>query len=105
NLPFSNSRGEGFENRLVQLVAAELHARVQYTWWAQRRGYVRNTLKDRRCDLWPGVATQVDMVATTRPYYRSTYVFLTRADRHLRIASFDDPALRRLKIGVQMVGN
>jgi mxaJ protein len=105
NLPFSNARGEGFENRLADLVARELHAKVAYVWWAQRRGYVRNTLKEGRCDLWPGVATQVDMLATTRPYYRSTYVFVTRADRHLAIASFDDPHLKTLKIGVQMVGN
>jgi mxaJ protein len=105
NLPFSNARGEGFENRLADLVARELHAKVAYVWWAQRRGYVRNTLKEGRCDLWPGVATQVDMLATTRPYYRSTYVFVTRADRHLAVASFDDPRLKTLKIGVQMVGN
>lgn len=105
NLPFSNARGEGFENRLVELVARDLHARVRYTWWAQRRGYVRNTLKDRRCDLWPGVATQVEMLATTQPYYRSTYVFVTRADRKLDIASFDDPRLKRLTIGVQMIGD
>jgi len=105
NLPFSNARGEGFENRLVQMVAQDLGAKVQYTWWAQRRGYVRNTLKDRRCDVWPGVATQVEMLATTQPYYRSTYVFVTRADRHLDIRSFDDPRLKRLKIGVQMIGD
>ena len=105
NLPFSNARGEGFENRLAQLVARDLGARVEYTWWAQRRGYVRNTLKDRRCDVWPGVATSVELLATTRPYYRSTYVFLTRADRGLHIASFDDPRLRQLKIGVQMIGD
>jgi mxaJ protein len=105
NLPFSNARGEGFENRLVDLVARDLGAKVQYTWWAQRRGYVRNTLKDKRCDLWPGVATQVEMLATTRPYYRSTYVFVTRADRRLDIVSFDDPRLKRLKIGVQMIGD
>ena len=105
NLPFSNRAGQGFENRLVELIARDLGAKVEYTWWAQRRGYVRNTLKDRRCDVWPGVATQVDMLATTRPYYRSTYVFVTRADRGLDITSFDDPRLKRLKIGVQMVGN
>jgi mxaJ protein len=105
NLPFSNRAGEGFENRLVQMLAKDMGARVEYTWWAQRRGYVRNTLKDKRCDLWPGVATQVDMLATTQPYYRSTYVFVTRADRKLDIASFDDPRLKRLTIGVQMVGN
>lgn len=105
NLPFSNRAGDGFENRLVDLIARDLGARVEYTWWAQRRGYVRNTLKDRRCDLWPGVATQVDMLATTRPYYRSTYVFVTRADRGLDIASFDDPRLKHLRIGVQLVGD
>ncbi|MDB5448090.1 MAG: quinoprotein dehydrogenase-associated putative transporter substrate-binding protein [Phenylobacterium sp.] len=105
NLPFSNRAGEGFENRLVQMLAKDMGARVEYTWWAQRRGYVRNTLKDRRCDVWPGVATQVDMLATTQPYYRSSYVFVTRAARGLDIASFDDPRLKTLKIGVQMVGN
>jgi mxaJ protein len=105
NLPFSNRQGAGFENELVQLVARDLGRPIEYTWWAQRRGYVRNTLKDDRCDLWPGVATQVDMLATTRPYYRSTYVFLTRADRKLAIGSYDDPALRRLKIGVQLIGD
>ncbi len=105
NLPFSNGQGEGFENKIVALIAKDLGATVSYTWWAQRRGYVRNTLKAGLCDLWPGVATGVDMLATTQPYYRSTYVFLTRADRGLDISSFDDPRLRTLTVGVQMVGN
>ena len=105
NLPFSNDKGEGFENRLIDIVAKDLGASVSYTWWAQRRGYVRNTLKARDCDVWPGVATGVDLLATTRPYYRSTYVFVTRADRKLDIASFDDPRLRSLTIGVQMIGD
>jgi quinoprotein dehydrogenase-associated probable ABC transporter substrate-binding protein len=105
NLPFSNNKGEGFENKIVALVAKDMNETVSYTWWAQRRGYVRNTLKAGLCDLWPGVATAVDMLATSRPYYRSTYVFVTRADRHLKIASYDDPQLRKLKIGVQLVGN
>lgn len=105
NLPFSNAAGQGFENRLVQLIAKDLGRPVEYVWWAQRRGYVRHTLKDRRCDVWPGVAATVDMLGTTRPYYRSTYVFVTRADRNLDIASFDDPRLRKLTIGVQMIGD
>ena len=105
NLPFSNQAGEGFENRLVELVAKDLGRPIEYTWWAQRRGYVRNTLRDDRCDVWPGVATQVEMLATTRPYYRSTYVFVTRADRGLAIDSLDDPDLRRLTIGVQLIGD
>jgi mxaJ protein len=105
NLPFSNAAGQGFENRLVTLVAADLNADVHYTWWAQRRGNVRETLKAGRCDVIPGVGTDVDMLATTRPYYRSTYVAVTRADRNLAIASFDDPRLRTLRIGVQLIGD
>jgi mxaJ protein len=105
NLPFSNRAGEGFENKIVDLIANNLHATVSYTWWAQRRGFVRNTLKAATCALWPGVATKLDMLATTQPYYRSSYVFVTRADRHLTIDSFDDPRLHSLTIGVQMVGN
>jgi mxaJ protein len=105
NLPFSNRAGEGFENKLAELIAADLGRPIEYVWWAQRRGYVRNTLRERRCDLWPGVATNVEMLATTRPYYRSTYVFVTRADRGLDISGFDDPQLRRLRIGVQMIGD
>src|SRR5262249_44633396 len=63
------------------------------------------TLKSDKCDLWPGVATAVDTLATTTPYYRSSYMFVTRAADRLGIASFDDPRLRTLKIGVQMIGN
>jgi len=105
NLPFSNRVGQGFENRLVKLVAAELDADVSYTWWAQRRGNVRETLKAGRCDVIPGVGAGLEMLATTRPYYASTYVAVTRVDRGPAIASFDDPRLRTMRIGVQMVGD
>jgi mxaJ protein len=105
NLPFSNQKLEGFENKLVALVASELNERVEYTWWAQRRGFFRNTLKADACDLVPGVPAGFEMALTTSPYYRSTYVFIYRQDAHLDIRSFDDPILRKLKIGVQMVGD
>jgi mxaJ protein len=105
NLPFSNAAGQGFENELVQLVAADLGADVRYTWWAQRRGNVRETLKAGRCDVIPGVAAGLEMLASTRPYYNSTYLAVTRADRNLEISSFDDPRLRSLRIGVQMIGD
>ena len=105
NLPFSNKAGQGFENKLAQLIAADLHANLDYVWWAQRRGYVRNTLNERKCDFWPGIGSNVEMVATTRPYYRSTYVFVSRADENLKGLTLDDPRLKRLKIGVQMIGN
>ena len=105
NLPFSNRAGDGFENKLAQLIASDLHAKLDYVWWAQRRGYVRNTLNETRCDFWPGIGSNVEMVATSRPYYRSTYMFVTRADEHLGGLTLDDPRLKHLKIGVQMVGN
>ena len=104
NLPFSNERGEGFENKIVAIVAEELGANVEYTWWAQRRGFLRNTLKAGLCDLVPGTPSNMEGMRTTAPYYRSTYVFVTRADGP-SIASFNDPVLRDLKVGVQLIGD
>ena len=105
NLPFSNRAGEGFENKLAELFARSLHAKLRYVWWAQRRGYVRNTLNERKCDLWPGVASTVEMLATTRPYYRSSYMFVTRKADRLAGLTLDDPRLRTLRLGVQLVGD
>ena len=105
NLPFSNQQREGFENKLVELIAADLGAEVDYVWRAQRRGVIRDGLNGGECDLIPGVATALEMLATTRPYYRSTYVFVTRADAKLDIGSLDDERLRTLKVGVQLVGD
>jgi len=105
NLPFSNARREGFENKLADLVARELGARVEYTWWAQRRGFVRNTLNAGACDVLMGVPMSFELALATRPYYRSTYVFVVRRDSKLHPTSFDDPALREARIGVQLVGD
>ncbi|HEX3126868.1 MAG TPA: substrate-binding domain-containing protein [Thermoanaerobaculia bacterium] len=105
SLPFSNRRLEGFENRIATLIARDLDATVAYTWWPQRRGFVRNTLNTGDCDVVMGVPASYELVLTTRPYYRSTYVFVSRRDRHLGVRSFDDPVLRRVSIGVQLVGD
>jgi mxaJ protein len=105
NLPFSNKAGEGFENKLAQIIAADLRADLSYVWWAQRRGFARNTLGEGKCDFWPGVASTVETMATSRPYYRSSYMFVTRATDGLAGLTLDDPRLRKLRIGVQMVGN
>jgi mxaJ protein len=105
NLPFSNAAGEGFENRIVELLAKDLGATVRYTWWAQRRGAVRNTLNAGECDVIPGVASSSGNSGTTDPYYRSSYVFASRADRNLDVSSFDDPRLRALAVGVQLIGD
>jgi quinoprotein dehydrogenase-associated probable ABC transporter substrate-binding protein len=105
NLPFSNDRGEGFENALADMYARDLGARVEYTWWAQRRGFFRQTLGSGACDVVMGVPTGFEMAATSRPYYRSTYVFVSRRDRRLNLRSLDDSRLRVLRVGVQMVGD
>jgi mxaJ protein len=105
NLPYSNRKLEGFENRLAEMVARDLHASLRYTWWPQHRGFLRNTLKAGTCDVVMGLPSSVELAATTRPYYRSTYVFVYRKDRGIAVKSFDDPVLRKLKIGVQMVGD
>ena len=72
------------------MIAADLGRTVRYAWWAQRRGSVRETLNAGQCDLIPGVASSLKMLATTRPYYRSTYVAVTRADRNLLSSTIRD---------------
>jgi quinoprotein dehydrogenase-associated probable ABC transporter substrate-binding protein len=105
NMPFSNESEDGFENMLARLVGAALGQNVSYTWSAQHRGFIRRTLKAGDCDIIIGVPRQLDMVETTQPYYRSSYVFVSRADRRLDIKSIRDPRLRSLKIGVQLIGD
>jgi mxaJ protein len=105
NLPFSNQKKQGFENRLAELIARDLGARVEYTWWAQRRGFARNTLNAGECDLIAGVPSSYELALTTRPYYRSTYVFVSRKADALHISSLNDPRLRSLKVGVQIIGD
>jgi mxaJ protein len=105
NLPFSNDRGEGFENKIAELIARELHRKLEYHWRAQRRGFFRETLKSGDVDVVLGVPAHFDMALTTAPYYRSTYVFVTRRDRNLHVTSFEDAQLHKVKIGVQLIGN
>ena len=105
NLPFSDEHGAGFENQLAELVGHELGRRIVYTWWAQRRGFIRNTLNAGECDAVMGVPTRFDMVATTRPYYRSGYVFVSRAERGYDLSSMTDARLHDLLVGVQLIGN
>jgi mxaJ protein len=106
NLPFSNERRQGFENALASLLAEDLGLQaVEYVWWPQRRGFIRYTLNSGRCDVVMGVPADYELAQTTQPYYRSTYVFVTRQDRGLNIRSFDDPSLRRLRIGIHAIGD
>jgi quinoprotein dehydrogenase-associated probable ABC transporter substrate-binding protein len=104
NMPFSDRAKEGFENRIASLLARDLGETPVYTWWAQRRGFIRTTLAARQCDVVVGITAGAANVLTTPAYYRSTYVFVTRRDRHLDISSFDDPRLRTLRVGLHVIG-
>jgi mxaJ protein len=105
NLPFSNRAQAGFENRIAELVAGELHRSLHYAWWPQRRGFLRNTLDAGRCDLVMGMPSTADRILATAPYYSSTYMFLSRRGAGRPITSLDDPRLRQLRIGVHFIGD
>jgi len=105
NLPLSSAQQTGFENRIAQLLASELGARLEYAWQEQRRGFVRKTIGADVCDVWIGVPAGFERLSTTRPYYRSTYVFVNRADARQPLRTFADPRLATLRIGVQLIGN
>jgi len=109
NFPFSNRQLQGFENKIATLIAKELGASPSYVWWGQRRGFVRNTinasLKDARCDVMIGVPSGYDLVQPTKPYYRSTYVFVYPKGKGFQIKSLDDPILKKIKIGVHLLGD
>src|SRR5690349_10424606 len=105
NLPLSSADEAGFENRIARLLADEIGARLVYAWQEQRRGFVRKTFGAGVCDVWMGVSAGFERLLTTRPYYRSRYVFVNRADAREPLASFADPRLARLRIGVQLIGD
>jgi len=109
NPPFSTRELQGFENRIADLVAKELGTTPSYVWWGQRRGFIRNTmfatLKEQRCDIVIGIPEADHQVLTTRPYYRSTYVFVYPKGKGLQIRSLDDPILKKIKIGVHLLGD
>jgi quinoprotein dehydrogenase-associated probable ABC transporter substrate-binding protein len=105
NPPYSSADGAGFENRIAQLVARELGMRLTPVWLPQGRGYVRKTLNAGLCDVIAGVPTELDPVRTTLPYYRSSYVFVSRESAADAFRAFDDPRLASAKIGVQLIGD
>jgi quinoprotein dehydrogenase-associated probable ABC transporter substrate-binding protein len=113
NLPFSNTRGEGFENRIAELFAAKLGWKLEYFSFPQRMGFIRNTLRFKlpgegyRCDLVVGVPEGYDQVSPTRPYYRSTYALVYPKGSALdgvrgaaELLALPADALAKLRIGV-----
>lgn len=101
NMPFSNDKGEGFENEIAELFAAELGRELQYTWFPMATGFVRRTLADNRCDVIIGYAQGDELVLNTNHYYTSTHVLVTRADSEIAdVTTLADPRLRGRPIGV-----
>jgi quinoprotein dehydrogenase-associated probable ABC transporter substrate-binding protein len=101
NMPFSNEKGEGFENKLAELIAQRLDARLEYSWFPEATGYVPNTIGRGACDLVMGYAQGTELIEDTNPYYYASYVLIYRQDD----ASLDgverlsDPRLKGKRIG------
>jgi quinoprotein dehydrogenase-associated probable ABC transporter substrate-binding protein len=99
NLPFSDEKGEGFENEIAQLIGKDLSLPVEYFWFPQVIGFVRVGLNGGHCDLVIGTVAGDELMETTTPYYRTGYVLVFPRDKPLS-ANLDDPALKALHIGV-----
>ncbi len=100
NLPFSNRKSEGFENKIAELIAKELGVPLKYFWYPHQRGLVRRALTPGLCEVVISIPQGWDPVLWTKPYYRSTYVIVYPKSRKPQIKSLDDPILKQLKIGV-----
>jgi mxaJ protein len=102
NMPFSNQKGEGYENKIAELIAKTWNSQLQYVWWPIRRGYFR-LLNGTYCDLVIESPAGLDMAGSTKPYYRSVYAFVSRKGSGLEdINSLADPRLKKLRIGVNL---
>lgn len=98
NLPFSNEAGEGFENRIATLLGRALDRPVDYVFFPQVQGFVRNTIRAGRCDLVLGTVAGDELLQNTNPYYHTTYVLVSRRDAAAPPA-LDDPRMKSLRIG------
>jgi len=104
NLPYSNDRQQGFENKLAEMVAHDLGRRLQYVWWPASPIFARKVFRKGACDIIMGIPSKdYDLAQPTQPYYSSSYVFVSKRDRHLPVQSFDDPSLKTVKIGLHVV--
>jgi len=100
NLQYSNSAGEGFENKIAEVLAADLGKELSYQYWPDRFGFLRNTLNAYRCDVIIGTNTTYDALGTTKPYYKAGHVWVYRKDSGYDIKDWSSPDLRKGTIGV-----
>jgi mxaJ protein len=100
NMPYSTQKGEGFENKIAELLAKDLGKTLTYEFWLDRQGYLRNTINAQRCDVIIGMGSDVDSLRTSKPYYRSGYVFVYRKSSNYNIKDWDSEDLRKGIIGI-----
>ncbi len=100
NLPFSDEKKEGFENKIAELMGGELGLKVDYAWFPQVIGFVRNTLRAHLCDLVMGTVAGDEIMQTTNPYYFTTYMMFYRSDKNLAVEGVQDARLTGLRLGV-----
>lgn len=105
NLPFSNARSEGFENKIAQLVVSDLHAALRNVWLPLSAASIDQMVNTGKCELIAGAPAEWTAVLTTKPYYASTYVFVYAQNRGVALHSFDDPALHKLKIALPLMSS
>jgi quinoprotein dehydrogenase-associated probable ABC transporter substrate-binding protein len=101
NMPFSTDRGEGFENKLAEILAAQLGKGLAYTWYPQAPGFVRNTLRAYKCDVLMGIPQGDDVVQVTNPYYRTAYALVAKQGSSLDgVDTLRDPRLKGKHLGI-----
>jgi mxaJ protein len=105
NMPLSNQKGEGYEQKIAELIAQEWNSKIEYAWWPVRRGFFARALNGRYCDLAVEAPPALDIAAVTRPYFRSGYMFVTRKDSGLDIKTLADPRLKKLRIGINLLNS
>lgn len=100
NMPYSTQKGEGFENKIAEVLAKDLGKNLTYEFWLDRQGYLRNTINAQRCDVIIGMGSDVDNLRTSKPYYRSGYVFVYRKSSNYNIKDWDSEDLKKGFIGI-----
>jgi ABC-type amino acid transport substrate-binding protein len=103
DLPFSNVSRSGFDNQIAELLGREIHRPMIFVWVRARRGFLREQFNKGTCDILMGVPQGMKHVRTTIPYYRSSYVFVTRQSSDLHLTRFNDPAIGKQRIGLQIL--
>jgi len=100
NMPYSTQKGEGFENKIAEVLAKDLGKTLTYEFWLDRQGYLRNTINAQRCDVIIGMGSDVDSLRTSKPYYRSGYVYVYRKSSNYNIKDWDSEDLKKGIIGI-----